>query len=457
MRKLLLMVAVAATCCNRPAAATAPFEGLELQWQFQVRNKHDDRDIPPRFFHAMANLDYTDGNSSVVLFGGLHLNNTDAIWTDPSKCAKVYDDTWLWRSSTTDAGTWVQVSVDGRSSPAPRFAHAMAHLDRGKVMLFGGQANTTSSSLDEPVHVLQDVWIFSPDAGGSWEHLPRQNASDGGKAWPSNRSFATLSKCGDPNYFSQPEAGKMFQVLMFGGRGSHHETLVEETWVFKMWYNENGDSDSRYRYEWEHITGAAPGKHPSARWGHAMAPMGSQDVVLFGGQRTSNTLLDNPTKLDDTWVFQCPTNATIWHDSHRIEDSWTRIDVETSQDLTSFLTLEEKPSARAHHSMAKAAGETVIMFGGGGNKYVDGSSTFEKGSTWFFTKSTTDGDVSKRYKWRKLPGYGPARRYGGSLATIVRSWVGGLVDRPDDVLLFGGRIQRNISRFIEDTDGSDTW
>ncbi len=460
-------LAAAAAACGYPAPAAAtttlPSTGGELQWHFQIRNTTADHaDVPPRFFHAMASAgDVGAGaGAAVVMFGGLTVNVSDGDLPDPAGAATVYGDTWVWQSDLSatgalhsDDGRWMQVPAPS-SHPSPRFAHAMANLAPGTVMLFGGQTNTsTASDINGPVSVLQDVWIFnvstSRDVGGSWEPLPRSGAFDGGRAWPSARSYASLSPCGDP-FAASAGNGVRRRVLMFGGRGAHRTALMEETWVFEMWRDDGG----AFQYQWVHKTGAAAEKHPTARWGHAMAPMGVQDVVMFGGHGSGSALLN------DTWIFQCPTSEPDQHpDPERHNLSWTEVELDIRVDLTSFLTSVEAPGGRGHHSMAKAAGETVLMFGGGGNEHYDYTKRFQDDSTWFFTKATADGKVSTRYKWRRLTGmgaYGPARRYGTVLTTLERGTDVDL-NRPDDVLLFGGRVQRNTTRMTETEDGADTW
>jgi N-acetylneuraminic acid mutarotase len=119
------------------------------------------------------------------------------------------------------------------------------------------------------------------------------------------------------------------QVLLFGGR--YDITGYEnDTWVYDLSAN-----------TWTQLF---PVTSPSARYAHAMASLGGNQVLMFGGYTGSYS--------GQTWVYDLS------------ETTWTHV----------FPT--SSPSARFLHDMAPLDGRQVILFGGQtGTLY---------GDTWLF-------------------------------------------------------------------------
>jgi hypothetical protein len=157
------------------------------------------------------------------------------------------------------------------------------------------------------------------------------------------------------------------QALLFGG---YDTTLVgynDETWIYDL-------SDTTW-------TQTSPASKPSARWRHAMAYIGGDRVLLFGGY--------DPFYDNDTWIYDLS------------DTTWTP------------LNPASKPSARGYHDMAYIGGDQVLLFGG-----FDGSLNDE---TWIYDLSDTT--------WTQTsPASKPPARDWHSMA-----YIGG-----DQVLLFGG-------------------
>ncbi|MFC1683574.1 Kelch repeat-containing protein [Candidatus Zixiibacteriota bacterium] len=130
--------------------------------------------------------------------------------------------------------------------------------------------------------------------------------------------------------------------------------------------------------DWNEIVSSP---HPDARSLHAMAYIGSEKVLLFGGQA--------PTQANDTWVYDL--NMSTW----------------AEQDPAS------KPSQRDGHAMAHIGGDRVLLFGG-----HDGSNDDE---TWIY-------DLSESAWTQQSPASRPSPRSYHAMA-----YIGG-----DKVLLFGG-------------------
>lgn len=157
-------------------------------------------------------------------------------------------------------------------------------------------------------------------------------------------------------------------VLLFGGYkpGSDHD---DETWMYDL-------SDNTW-------TQQTPSTKPSGRRYHAMAYIGDDKVLLFGGW-------DGDSSYADTWVYDLS------------DGDWT---------LQSALV---GPSARYFHAMAYIGEDQVLLFGG------QDSSGFDD-ETWIYDLADTT--------WTQLsPASKPSERQ-----THGMVYVGG-----DRVLLFGG-------------------
>ena len=130
------------------------------------------------------------------------------------------------------------------------------------------------------------------------------------------------------------------QVLLFGGDDG---AFNSQTWVYDLsdntWTNQ-ALATSRSAAEW-----IAAG--PSARAFHAMAPLGGDQVLLFGGY-------DGIDPNGESWVYDLSDNT------------WTN------------RTPAAGPSARFGHAMASLGGDRGLLFGG-----YDGSGYSNE--TWLAT------------------------------------------------------------------------
>ena len=100
--------------------------------------------------------------------------------------------------------------------------------------------------------------------------------------------------------------------------------------------------------DWTEITNS---HRPAARSLHAMAYIGSEKVLLFGGEA--------PEQSNDTWIYDL--NMSTW----------------AEQDPPS------KPSQRDGHAMAHIGGDKVLLFGGQDGSYDDETWVYDRGEgTW---------------------------------------------------------------------------
>lgn len=251
-----------------------------------------------------AGMSYDESRRVTVLFGGYYDDGTPQI----------HGDTWKWNGS---AQVWMQVSPS--SSPAPRFAAAVAYDSRReRVVLFGGG--------DTPTTVIDDTWEWD---GNAWLDA----TPDSPDVSPPGRREGAMAYCGDGS------------VLLFGGFVPYaNPDRLDDTWEW------DGST-------WTHVSPEALDESPLPRNGHAMAYDAARGVVvLFGGHETSYGYYD------DTWEWDC--SAKTW------------LEVTPPDPATS-------PHARNGHDMVYDAFRgVVVLFGGsdGTNAYCD---TWEwDGSMW---------------------------------------------------------------------------
>jgi len=157
------------------------------------------------------------------------------------------------------------------------------------------------------------------------------------------------------------------QVLLFGG-STATSSSTDETWIYDLSAN-----------AWIHKD---PTSKPPRRIRHAMACIGGDKVLLFGGSGWEDIF-------DDTWVYDLS------------ENTW-------NQQNPSL-----KPPWRYCHAMAYIGRDQVLLFGGDQTKVI--------GDTWIY-------DLSENTWAQQSPPEKPSPRHGHDMAYIGE----------DQVLLFGG-------------------
>jgi hypothetical protein len=184
---------------------------------------------------------------------------------------------------------------------------------------------------------------------------------------------------------SKPSARESHAMAYIGGDevllfGGTDGSLDDETWVYDL---SGGTWTQRF-----------PSSKPSARYDHAMTYIGGDQVLLFGGYDGS---VD-----DETWVYDLS------------ENTWTQQSPSSS------------PSVRSSHAMAYIGGDQVLLFGG-----YPGCFPLDD-QTWVY-------DVSDGTWTQQSPSSKPSARERHAM-----QYIGG-----DQVLLFGG--------FYSPTYYDDTW
>jgi N-acetylneuraminic acid mutarotase len=133
------------------------------------------------------------------------------------------------------------------------------------------------------------------------------------------------------------------KAVMFSGSG-YQVGRSADTWIYDL------SDDS-----WVEVF---PPPGPAARHSHAIAYLGDDKAVMFGGFTGSGQYI-NP--LDDTWVYD------------RSDNTWNEV------------TGTPHPSARYGHAMCQVGGNdphTIVMFGGSHGS--DGVNQITSKETWTF-------------------------------------------------------------------------
>lgn len=206
------------------------------------------------------------------------------------------------------------------------------------------------------------------------------------------------------------------QVVQFGGIDENY-IPTDDTWVYDL-------SDNLWTLK-------NPAIKPSAREGHAMAYIGDDKVLMYGGGTNTATWVYDVS--DNLWTMKNPATNPSRQDFHAM--SWIGGDkVLLYGSLTTWLyDLSDDswtqqfpaayPSSYFAHSMASIGGDKVLLFGG----------TYFNDETWIY-------DLSDNSWTLQNPAARPSARAYHVMATL-----GG-----DKVLLFGGFDSNTLSI-------GDTW
>jgi len=365
--------------------------------------------------HTLTSL----GGDQVLLFGGNPSGGSD-------------DETWIYDLSEN---TWTQMTP--AVSPAERHDHAAASLEGDRVLIFGGydgdfMGQTCTYDLSENTWSIAEPKILPPPRR---DHVMAHIGDDramlfGGyddtvsydQTWIydlGENAWTEASPVSQPTIRTGPAMAYIGEdrALLFQGQPTPLPS-ISETWLYDL--------------SAEAWTEMSPAGSPSGRASHAMAWLGGDQVLLFGGLA--------PSRVDETWVYDLsdnawtekfPTDSLSGRSGHAMayiggdqvllfggddgalddetwtydlgENSWTRMMPATS------------PTPRRNHDLAWLEGDQVLLFGG----YDDVGPL--DGETWMY-------DLSQNTWTQLAPAVSPSARYWHAMA-----WLGS-----PDVLLFGG-------------------
>ena len=291
-----------------------------------------------RWLHAMTFI----GEDQVLLFGG---------WDGSNRI----NDTWVYDLS---ADTWTNMSPS--NPPSARDGHAMAYIGGDQVLLFGGwdvlpddetwvydlsdNTWTQKSPLTKPsaryklamVYMGGDqVLLFSGTGyqNDTWVYDLSDNTwtNKNPSTKPSGRLSHAMAYIGGD------------QALLFGGWGGGG-IIFNDTWVYDL-------SDNTW-------TNKNPSTKPSVRYRHAMAYIGGDQALLFGGW-------DNSQRFNDTWVYDLSDNT--WTQDSNGEPEWSYV-----------------PQWRYDHGLSETSmdGSTYLVLFGGNDVYAN--SGLYNDETWTF-------------------------------------------------------------------------
>lgn len=242
-----------------------------------------------RHGHAMATL----GNGMVMMdrgvSNGIFLNHTWLFDSMKTKWTKILPENiggalpndynhaaaYIGRKTILEhgSGTWLYSYSDNSwtiLSPnyvggtlSPRKNHKMCFLDDGIALLFGG--NNSSYS---------DTWVYELDAN-VWRSMAPNIVGEGFTA----REQFGMAYIGDR------------KAVMFGGVHSGTSDYIDETWVYD--YQQN---------QWTKMAPIIMGGDLSARKCNAMAYLGGDRVLMFGGYFPGNSS-------SESWIYDLSENT----------------------------------------------------------------------------------------------------------------------------------------------------
>jgi hypothetical protein len=326
----------------------------------------------PRFFMGQTRYDGPGGIPELLLYGGVGQGGvvlgTEVepsgswwafeSWANPAVWAAFPSPPGWTSPSTVNSTTPIGPGWYGPSPigpPADRYDSAFVGTLQNGALLFGGSSLSGSS--------LGDTW-YATD-------LPARHS---GLQWPTPVPSAQYGGSMVYDYTDR------YSVLV-GGCGPHCGNGTTWTYTANTWE------------PWVPIAGTSG---PAARMNESMvyfndSAVPSPPVVLFGGEATNGTLLN------DTWTFV----GGVWA-------------------LAPLVAHTAQPSPRqgaafAYNSSANAA----VLFGGCG-------ATCPLGDTWILTYNPGPAN----FKWSKVtPTTSPTARYGASMTFDARD---------NRITLFGG-------------------
>jgi MYXO-CTERM domain-containing protein len=331
-----------------------------------------------------------------------------------------FEDTWEWNGA---AGTWLDRTTAGPRPPA-RYLHAMGYdRKRKQVALVGGGAGTPTMD-GRPAHALGDLWLLDP-ASGAWTGFNPGTApgarSGTGLAWDAARE----------------------KLVLFGGLEKLDATATE--------------TPKQDVWEWDGGAGAwtertMSGSKPTARYGFAMGyDVDRARVVVFGGSNISG-----PDPRDDTWEWDGATGtwtaraasprpvgrvaATLVHDrgnrrtllfggwqpggtdaevprlASSLDDLWSW---DGAASTWTERTPDAGPRARDGHAMAyDATSGKVVLFGGHDGPTGEGfRDTWEWDGRWVRRRPAVAPPARRRHAMAWDPARGAVMLFAGAKVT----------------------------------------
>jgi hypothetical protein len=180
------------------------------------------------------------------------------------------------------------------------------------------------------------------------------------------------------------------RLIMFGGRWMNK--VLGDTWVF------SGDAG------WIELNFTSTNinlkvlSSPAARHSHAMAPLGDDAIVLFGGVTNGDLGPKDIVTLEDTWVLKS--------DYDHGDAVWTELQ------LIGGL----HPEARFGHAMGSLGGLLVLLFGG-----EDRSGELMPETWTFSTVKGWDNITADTIDNKNYNATDPPSRQGHAMASLTSS------------------------------------
>ena len=380
-----------------------------------------------RFHHAMASVE----NGRVLMYGG---------WDGISHL----NDAWIFELSSTflnignrnngvtaeaagaagaaaaaAVGKWTK-SKDG---PSLRGTHSMASSGNGRVLMYGGW---------DGINHLNDAWMF--ELSSTFLNIANENNGVAAEALVGNWA-RTMDGPGVRGWHAMATLGNG-RVLMYGGflkttTYKGYEEDLNDTWIFELSpFLNNNDGGKNGVAAAAAAAAAAPGGTwkpttigPGARNSHAMATLGNDRVLMFGGDNVNNNVLN------DAWVFELSPYSLNNENGKNGKNGAAA----AASAVGTWTQTQGGPSARAYHAMASLGGGRVLLYGGFGvNKDVLNDAWIFELSPSLNTDDQKNGAAAAAGAWTQTT-TGPGGRGSHAMAALVNG----------RVLMFGGTHEYN--------------
>ena len=224
----------------------------------------------------------------VLLFGGF--NEGDGYQ------GNVYRDSYIFDIGDGDTIPGWGKPLKTESKPAARCAHAMATLDRGQVILFGGWDGRDNNNM------FSDTWLFQEIGSGdyTWRIVAETGPNPGGR-----RGFGM---------------GVLGPNRVIASFGFNYPYYYGDTWMLyatniPILVTDNMEegpnrlsTQSTVQYTWNQLQNVST-MQPQARAYHRACSLGSRGTILYGGQLMEiNNALPVLRSGGDTWLVKdgCP-------------------------------------------------------------------------------------------------------------------------------------------------------
>jgi hypothetical protein len=210
-------------------------------------------------------------------------------------------------------------------------------------------------------------------------------------------------------------------VLLFGGGDENFTAVFNDTWVYDL------SSDT-----W---TLQNPPTSPSVRQGSAMASVGGDNVLLFGGEDNAWSVVGDTWVYDlslNTWTLQNPLTSPTAATNHSMAntggDKVVLFGTNTvyENDNWTLKNPAAKPTARQGHEMASIGADKVLLFGGlsnAGGGVLDDTWIYDLSDDAWTLKTPASQPLARQFYAMSSIGNNKVLLFGGGFDLLDDTWL----------------------------------